>query len=276
MTSNADNAILRWTGSGYLTSPYVNNVREQDWRSPALGSFFVDHLVMWSDPRINISTYATSGFNRWGIAQGPGGFAGIPSGYLPGNAPVKQSYFYSNTSAVSLMSDPMTGMIMNYEEVQLILAEARVKGFTTTGVAQTYYEQGILSGLTMWLPTWPNPVAAGVPSPAPTTASPDFRNYLTGAAISWNDAGSVDAKMEQIHLQKYYALFLADYEQWFEYRRTGHPILPLGAGLLNGGVMPARITYPLYVQSANPSNYKNAVASQGADVISTQVWWQKP
>ncbi|WP_448699212.1 SusD/RagB family nutrient-binding outer membrane lipoprotein [Mucilaginibacter sp. AW1-3] len=276
MTSNTDAAILRWTGSGYLTSPYVNSVREQDWRSPAIGEFFINHLVMWSDPRINISTYATSGFNRWGIAQGPGGFDGIPSGYLPGNGPIKQSYFYSNTSAVSLMSDPLTGMIMNYSEVQFILAEASVKGFITTGTAQTYWETGVLNGLTLWLPTWPNPVAAGVPSPAPTIASPDFRNYLTGAAISWDNTESVDAKMERIHLQKYYALFLADFQQWFEFRRTGHPVLPLGPGLLNNSVMPARLNYPVYVQSANPTNYKAAVASQGTDVISTQVWWQKP
>ena len=82
--------------------------------------------------------------------------------------------------------------------------------------------------------------------------------------------------MEKIHLQKYYALFLEDLQQWFEYRRTGHPILPKGPGLRNGGVMPARMTYPVYVQSANPTNYKLAVAAQGPDVISTKVWWQKP
>ncbi|WP_431213687.1 SusD/RagB family nutrient-binding outer membrane lipoprotein [Puia sp. P3] len=64
--------------------------------------------------------------------------------------------------------------------------------------------------------------------------------------------------------------------KWFEYRRTGHPALPKGPGLKNGGVMPARLAYPVYVQSTNPTNYKLAVAAQGPDLISTQVWWQKP
>jgi hypothetical protein len=82
--------------------------------------------------------------------------------------------------------------------------------------------------------------------------------------------------MQKIHLHKYYALFLVDMQQWFEYRRTGKPVLPIGAGVRNNGVMPARMTYPVYVQSTNPTNYKNAIAMQGADVISTQVWWQKP
>ena len=47
--------------------------------------------------------------------------------------------------------------------------------------------------------------------------------------------------MENIHLQKYHALFLTDLQQWFEYRRTGHPNLPKGSGLRNGGIMPARM-----------------------------------
>ena len=71
-------------------------------------------------------------------------------------------------------------------------------------------------------------------------------------------------------------MFLVDNQQWFEYRRTGHPILPKGKGLRNGGVMPARLFYPVYVQSANPTNYKLAIAAQGPDEISTNVWWQKP
>jgi hypothetical protein len=82
--------------------------------------------------------------------------------------------------------------------------------------------------------------------------------------------------MERIHLQKYYALFLVDLQQWFEYRRTGYPTLPRGAGLVNGGVMPARLTYPVYLQSTNPNGYRSAVDRQGPDAITTRVWWQKP
>ncbi len=271
MASNDDSALLRWTG-GVYTSPY-QTVREQDWRGTDICDFFISHLVNWNDPRINISTYAISGFNVWGIAQGSGGFSGVTSGYLPGSVDPKESYFYSNTSAVTLQTNPLTGLIMTYGELQFILAEAAVKGYIS-GNAQTYWETGVLSGLTFWLPTWPNSPAAGAPATATTINTLEFRNYLI--KISWNDAESLDDKMERIHLQKYYALFLEDLEQWFEYRRTGHPILPKGAGLRNGGVMPARLVYPVYVQSANPTNYKIAVAAQGPDAISTQVWWQKP
>lgn len=273
MASNDDSALLRWTGGAYV-SPY-QTVREQDWRSPAICRFFIDHLITWNDPRINISAYATNGFNAWGIAQGSGGFSGVTSGYAPGNGDVKESYFYSNTSAVSLQTSQLTGLIMTYGELQFVLAEAAAKGFIT-GSAQTYWQTGILSGLTFWVPTWPNPTASGMPVTPPTINGVDFQNYLINAGLSWSDSVPLDTKMETIHLQKYYALFLEDMEQWFEYRRTGHPVLPKGNGLKNGGVMPARMIYPVFVQSANPTSYKNAVAVQGADDISTQVWWQKP
>jgi hypothetical protein len=258
ISSNAESAILRWTGQGPFTSPYLA-VREQDFRAPGIASFFIDHLTAWSDPRIDIPTYGSGGINRWGIAPYTGAFEGMPSGYAPGENPIKKSYFYSNTSTSSLMTEPMTGMIMNYAELKFIQAEAAVKGWIG-GSAETYYNDGVKNSITLWVPTWTMPV----------------QDYLSNAGMQWDDALSLDEKMERIHLQKYYALFLVDMQQWFEYRRTGHPVLPKGAGLRNNGVMPARMTYPVYVQSTNPTNYKHAVARQGADQIFTPVWWQKP
>lgn len=258
MANNNESAILKWTGVSPYISPYVTGVREQDWRQPGLASFFIDNLVTWGDPRIDISL-GTGGINRWGIAPYQGAYGGIPSGYSPGSNPTKKSYFYSNTSAVSLQTDPLGGMIMNYAELKFILCEAAVKGWIS-GSAETFYNDGIANSIKLWLPTWAVPITT----------------YVAAADIAWDNTGSLEDKMEQIHLQKYYALFLADLQQWFEFRRTGHPVLPRGPGLRNNGIMPARMTYPVYVQSTNPTNYQIAVAQQGPDLISTEVWWQKP
>ncbi|HYC28060.1 MAG TPA: SusD/RagB family nutrient-binding outer membrane lipoprotein, partial [Chitinophagaceae bacterium] len=116
------------------------------------------------------------------------------------------------------------------------------------------------NSIKLWLPNWNVPVTT----------------YLTSADMQWATATTFDQRMERIHLMKYYDLFLTDLEQWFEYRRTGHPVLPKGSGLRNNGEMPARMAYPVYVQSTNPTNYRIAVDRQGPDVISTPVWWQKP
>jgi hypothetical protein len=257
INSNAESAILKWTGVSPYVNPYVTNVREQDFRAPGIASFFIDHLVAWDDPRLNISL-GTNGFNRWGIAQSSEGFKGVPSGYSPGQGGPKKSYFYSNTSTTSMQTEALAGMILNFAELKFMLAEAAVKGWIA-GPAETYYNDGAKNSITLWMPTW----------------TVDIKTFLANADIPWDDTLLPEEKMEKIHLLKYYALFLTDLQQWVEYRRTGHPVLPKGNGLSNGGVMPARFNYPLYVQSANPTNYKLAIAIQGPDVISTEVWWQK-
>ncbi len=254
MVSNDDAAVLRWTGVGYLTNPLVGGVRAQDFRAPDIAEFFINNLVTWNDPRLTSQ--------RLSIAPYQGGYAGVPSGYAPGRGVEGKSYFYATDSNApsTLMTEPLLGNIMNYSELQLALAEAAAKGWLT-GSAENYYKTGVAAGIKYWVTTFDVNT---------------IDNYLVNAEMAWDNNAALSSKMEKIHLQKYYAMFWTDFEQWFEYRRTGHPALPKGAGLLNNGIMPARLNYPVYVQSANPNNYRAAVAAQGADVISTQVWWQKP
>lgn len=240
MQNNDDSAILRWTGSAPYISPF-NAWRNGDWYGPKLTSFFVDNLNERSDPRIQ----------RW-ASLSDGDYAGIPSGYPVGQAPEGRSAF-----PVALKTDPLLGNIMNYSELQFILAEAALKGWIGSSTPQEYYETGSTSGITLW----------GFEVPP---------NYLTFEKVRWDENYTMEQKMELIHVQKYYSLFFTDLEQWFEYRRTGHPNLPKGEGLSNNKEMPARLNYPVYVQSANGENYRAAVAIQGPDNINTKVWWQRP
>ena len=76
-------------------------------------------------------------------------------------------------------------------------------------------------------------------------------------------------------LQKYYALYFNDYQQWFEYRRTGFPVLPKTDAMLNNKQVPVRFRYPVVVQTNNAANYARAVNSMGGDDINTKVWWEK-
>lgn len=274
MQSNDDTAKILWNGTNSSTavysSPFMVSVRPVDFRSVAISSFFIDHIRDWGDPRLD-SDFGKNSVPRWGIAQGAEGYSGVPSGFGPGMDLSRKSYFYSDAqnTGYTLQTDPYTGIIMNVAELNFILAEAAARGWIS-GSAMEYYNKGIFYGINYWLPEW-----------ASSAQDPTFTSYLTDADITWNeslplDDVSEDSKLEQIHIQKYYAMFLVDMQQWFEYRRTGHPILPKGAGLQNGDVMPARMAYPIISQSANPTGYKNAIAAQGPDLINTQVWWQKP
>lgn len=274
-TSNAESAVLKWSGGTTTTDPYTNpyviSFVENTFNIPSMCNFFMLKLEDWVDPRIDIgAVYGRAARNRLGIAAGSSGFVGIDSGYEPGNRELRQSYFYSfSNSEFSLQKSPLTGIVMTYAELQFIFAEAAAKGWIS-GSAETYYHTGIANAINYWVPNF-----------AANIASAEFNNYITNAGIGWDnslplDAATGDSKMERIHIQKYYSLFLADFQQWFEHRRTGHPILPKGLGLRNGGKMPVRMNYPLYLQSANPTNYSKAVVNMGGDDINTLVWWQKP
>ena len=119
-----------------------------------------------------------------------------------------------------------------------------------------YYENGVKNALSMWGYTLPS-------------------NYLTASTAKWNIDDNDFQKIERIMLQKYYTLYFTDFQSWFEYRRTGFPVLPKGEGLQNGGLMPSRLKYPVNVQSLNAANYKDAVANMGGDDLNTKVWWNK-
>lgn len=239
MTGNSESAILKWTGVSPYISPF-STWRPGDWYTPKYSSFFIDNLNEWSDPRVQ----------KWASLY-DGEYAGVPSGYPIGTNPVAKS-----APLTSLMSEPLLGNILNYSELQFILAEAAIKGYISNS-AKTHYENGVKSAIEMWGYTLPT-------------------NYLNGEHVVWNEDESISGKMQLIHQQKYYCLFFTDMQSWIEYRRTGYPVLPILSGHLNNGLMPARLNYPVYLQSANPINYIKALEQQGADNINTLVWWQKP
>ena len=239
IASNAESAIIRFTGTAPLFSPFYT-YRPMDFQQ-ALTTYFINTLKdELKDPRL--ASWATKYNNE---------YAGVESGY-----DASQVVTLKSTFPDGLKNNPLLGNIINYSEVQLILAEAACKGMLTAGSAKTFYETGITNAITSW----------GYTMPA---------TYLTNPEVMWDESTSVEAKMEQIMTQKYFALFFTDFQQWTEYRRTGHPILAVGSGVLNGGKMPSRLVYPVIIQSVNGANYKAALDVMGPDNINTKVWWNK-
>ncbi|WP_162428719.1 SusD/RagB family nutrient-binding outer membrane lipoprotein [Pontibacter pudoricolor] len=236
-SNNAESAILRYTSTLPLVSAFTN-MREYDFNgSHGLTEFFVNNLNAMEDPRRT----------KWATKFGSD-YYGIPSGYAAGNIPERQSSYPK-----ALMNEPLLGNIINYAEVQFILSEAALKGYVTAD-PKSYYDQGVTAAITMW----------NLEVPA---------GHLAKPAVAFDPAAGFEAKMEQIMLQKYFTLFFTDFQQWYEFRRTGHPVLPIGPGVQNNGQMPSRFRYPVVVQSLNGANYNAAVAEMGADDINTKVWW---
>lgn len=238
-TSNAESAVLRLTGLTYpLRSPFAGYTNTDYNSAGSLAEFFVNTLKENGDPRLPL--WATKYDND---------YVGIPSGYQVGDIPPARS-----TYNPALILEPLLGNIMNYAELQFILSEAALKGYISTN-PKTYYDLGVQAGIEHWGLTMSS-------------------TYLSSDAIAWQADGSQDQHMEQIISQKYFTLFYTDFEQWFEYRRTGFPTLYKGTGLANGGQMPSRLYYPVLVQSVNGANYQQAVSNQGPDDLNSKMWWQ--
>jgi len=275
MQNNTHTAKILWNGTNSSTavfsSPFMVNIRAADFRGIPICNFFLGNLVTWDDPRMN-SNLTGNNVNRFCIDAAPnGGFVGIPSGYAQGSGLSVLSHFNSDAeNKPTLQTDRFTGIIMNAAEVDFILAEAAARGWIS-GPTEKYYYKGMVDAINYWLPNYIS-----------TTTDSRFIDYVQAANLDWDSTLPLDnttsgnSQLEMIHIQKYYAMFLVDFQQWFEYRRTGHPILPKGPGLVNNQKMPARLNYPVVTQSTNPSSYNNAIAAQGADDINTLMWWQKP
>ncbi|RXK85600.1 SusD/RagB family nutrient-binding outer membrane lipoprotein [Filimonas effusa] len=242
MTGNEFSAVLPIGAATPLQSEFAL-YRDLDFSGgKGYSEFFINNLNAWIDPRLpKIATALGLG----------GGYLGITSGYGTGNAPEIMST-YLNT----LKTDPHLGNIMNYAELQFILAEAAVRGYIT-GTPKTYYDNGVTNAITFWQATVPT-------------------GHLDKEDVKWNENVSQDEKIEQILLQKYYTLFFTDFQSWSEYRRTGHPVLPIGPGVQNGGKMPSRFVYPINTQATNPVHYREAANAMGGDNINAKVWWNKP
>ncbi len=247
--SNADGAILKLTGITPLSSPWGRPVDFTTFRAAA--KFFLDSLNAFNDPRR--AKFATQARNAAGTTNI--GYLGIPSGYTGSES--QFNYIPSNmlqalVTASSASVTPMNCVIMPYAEVEFIKAEVEFN-FNNQTAAKAAYEKGVKAAVEQW--------AAVMPA-----------DYFTNAATTASTA--YNGTLQRILLQKYYALFFVDYQAWFEYRRTGMPVLPVSAGIA-GKQMPTRFRYPIAVRTNNPANYQLAVTSMGGDLNTTKVWWEK-
>lgn len=243
ITKNEESAILKISGVSPNKSPWE---RASDFTTgQAAASFFVEKLVALNDPRLpKFVTKARDKITGAELSY----YQGIPSGYA-GN---DDQFTYTPSNKVqALVIAPMIAPILTYAEVELIRTELIQRGLLT-GNAKSSYEKAVKAAIEQW----------GLTMPV---------DYFTV-----NPVAAYDGTLECIMLQKYLALYLTDYQQWFEYRRTGLPELPTADGMLNGKVMPVRYKYPPLVQVLNNDNYKKALQAMGGDDnINNKVWWEK-
>ncbi len=237
-TSSADEAKLPYLDAYPNANPIyesiVYNVREEY----KVNQTMVDFLDGNHDPRLAV--YAQK--NDAGKYRGkPAGIAGVPT----------DDWNYKNVSAIGkLYLEPtLPGYFMSYTELEFLMAEAREKGLITTGTAATYYQNGLAASMAFnGISDWTG---------------------MTDATLS----SDKNTALQQIAEQNWVALYGQGMEAWTEWRRTGYPVLtPAIDGYQK--TIPTRLYYPPTEASLNAANYAAAVAAQGADNLSTKIWWE--
>ena len=224
---------------------------------PRLSNTLVDWMTSTGDPRLDI-------FGQ--LPENGGSHAGMPNGLdtetiLDNPTGTTTADFDRVNPLLVSVSSPM--VFQTYAEVELLLAEAAMKGWAT-GAAADHYNNGVKAAIQMY----------GI-----YDASLAIDDAAADAYIAANPFGGT---MEEIGWQYWTATFLNEYEAFSNWRRTGFPALtPVNyPGNVTNGQIPLRLAYSQGEAGVNPENFEAALARQGmtndfASQMSVPVWWDK-
>ena len=273
--SNADDAYMRHDANYVM--PIGNMLNGTEAANFYLTKPFVDQLKSNDDPRLPAIAVryvgATSGNGQTPdvASSDPSVQIGMPVGYDNGSIVGKAAadglasfYDYSQADRKRIVKLSAPTFFVTAAQTQLLLAEAAFRGWVSGSAAQ-YFADGIKAHMDQ------------------------LALYDAGCAIS---AGARDTyiaanplvagtELEQINTQYWIASFLNGPEAWANFRRSGFPDLtpnpygqPNNPDVPNGTFM-RRLTYPTSELSVNAENVNAAIAVQGADKLSTRIWWDK-
>ncbi|MBT1699459.1 SusD/RagB family nutrient-binding outer membrane lipoprotein [Fulvivirgaceae bacterium PWU4] len=239
ITSNAENA--RHT---YLTSSPNNNPLSNNLVTPfttrkdfVAGKTIIDVMNTLNDPRR------------------PFFFTTVGGAYVGGRIGFTNDYALTSHISDKISAPTFEALLLDYSEVQFLLAEAVERGFIT-GNAETYYNEAITASILYW---------GGTAAEATT--------YLAQSAVAYTTAAG-DYK-QKIGTQKWLALNNRGYDSWLEWRRLDYPVLlpPSGPDVPDNLKVPVRMIYPIVEQNVNGAQRELAAAAIGGDASTTKLFW---
>ncbi|AHF16021.1 hypothetical protein NIASO_14375 [Niabella soli DSM 19437] len=278
MQSYADNFAVTYIDAKGSSYPWSKTSKQNNSFTiyPMVSSTLIDSLKANNDRRLFYYAEPSDSLKKKGFtADNFNSYLGIePSDAYSKTTASRSNGAFSdvNKRYVDLYNAEPVGLF-NYWDQQFILAEATVRGWITGGTAQSYYAAGIQSSMNFLANFTPANYTHGMAmDPAYITA------YPATVALT----GTAENQIKQIITQKFLAGFLqgADYNAWYEFRRTGYPLFKLNTSTnLNtpSNQFPVRWTYPQTELNNNAANYKTAIQSQysGIDDVNQVMWLLK-
>lgn len=269
--SNADNAVIRHdanyqNGMGvtlngteganfYLAAPFVDHLKNTD--DPRLASIAVRYKGATSGPKQLPEVATTDPAEQVGM---PMGNDNSTIGAVATGLGLASFYDFSQVDRRRMMKLTAPYFMVTAAETQLLLAEARHRGWITTGDAAAYFEAGIRLNMEQM-------------------ALFDANSAVSADAINTYVAANpfdIDNALEQINTQYWIAAFPNGPEVFANYRRSGYPALVSNPYPGKEVDFIRRLTYPVSEGSVNEANLQTAIDRMGPDELDTRVWWDQP
>ncbi len=229
-TSNDDNFQLNYLSASPYTNPVYEDLVLSGRQDYLPANTVVDYMNNLNDPRRAVYFQDVNG----AYIGGPYGTS-IPGGTY-GDFSHEGEIFYTAT---------MPGVLLDYAEVEFMLAEAKMKANDPSAVG--HYNNAVMANMEYW----------GIDSG-------DASTYLSNNAWNGSDA-------DQLAMQFWLGMYDKGWSGWNVWRRFDKPVLNVAIDF--GEPVPTRYTYPLSESSLNPSSYNEAASAIGGDTKTTKLFW---
>ena len=211
MLTNDDNAFLTVNDASFNQ---LNQITA--WNEFRMSANMESLLKGYNDPRISAYFAPT--------ADNPNEFEGARNGLKQSDLALPENKAGTLSNMADIFLPPSQGVnpqtVMYSSESYFLRAEGALNGWNMDGTAEDLYNTGIRLSLEQWGAPEADiqPYIDGTSLPV---ATGDFVNTpaLTDVPVQYDPANA----LEQIHTQKWLALYPNGWEAWAEMRRTGFP-----------------------------------------------------
>ncbi|WP_276372483.1 SusD/RagB family nutrient-binding outer membrane lipoprotein [Chryseolinea sp. H1M3-3] len=286
-SSNADNASITYLATSPNTNPLWEDLVQSGRADYVIANTVVDKLVDLNDPRLivyaagrnfNYPTNKATGAKRDSTITSPAKLMlyypdqdSIVNTTAPFTVLAKDSLlalqlykggeygtantYSANSHVGDLFHEPsLEGVILDYAEVQFLLAEAAARGIATEETVETYYENGIVASMEYW----------GVSESL-------IEDYLDRPDVDY--ATATGTWKQKIGIQEWLALYNRGFEGWTTWRRLDFTGFNVPEDLTESDI-PRRLIFPIEEATLNPSSWRAAIEMiGGSDDVQTKVFW---
>ncbi|GAA5222345.1 SusD/RagB family nutrient-binding outer membrane lipoprotein [Membranihabitans marinus] len=236
-TDPSQSALMQYYSASPNTNPLYENLVLSGRNDFLPANTIVDIMNDLNDPRRALYYDVKSGTDEF-----VGGVYGEVNAYS----------LYSHLASVFLQPT-LPGNLLDYTEVQFLLAEAAARGYNVGGTASEYYNEGIKASILFW-----------------GGSQEQVDDYLAQTNVAYETAEG-DWR-QKIAVQKWISLFNNGFEGWTTWRIFDYPIFNPPSGLTIDDI-PKRMIFPVEEATLNGPNVKEAATRYNNDNYRATVFW---